>query len=222
MSCFSCDDTGTGTWCQYCTMAATAAIDCFGVPIESGRRGTWIQTVTGRKFWPLSPRPADIDIEDIATGLSRECRYGKQTQRFYSVAEHSLIVSTLVAQIEPRFELEALLHDCDEAYLPDMPRPLKHEPGMQLEVFRSCGALIQSAAFARFGVVSTSESHGVIDAVDKRLVRDEIDQLMRNPDLYLARHGHLKPTGYRIAALEPTEARDAFLQRFSELTKEHM
>lgn len=39
------------------------------------RKGVWIQTYTGRMFWPLDPRPEEIWIEDIAHALSLQCRF---------------------------------------------------------------------------------------------------------------------------------------------------
>lgn len=60
------------------------------------RRGDWIQTFTGRRFWPLDPRPEDVCIEDIAHALSLKCRFGGHCTRFYSVAEHSVHVSNYV------------------------------------------------------------------------------------------------------------------------------
>lgn len=59
------------------------------------RAGDWMQTFTGRQFWPMDPRPEDLDILDIAHALSLLCRFGGHCQRFYSVAEHSVHVSTL-------------------------------------------------------------------------------------------------------------------------------
>lgn len=86
------------------------------------RQGDWMQTYTGRKFWPLDPRADDIVGLDIAHSLSMQCRYAGHCNHFYSVAEHSVLVSTV---IEPRFALYGLLHDAPEAYLVDVPRPVK-------------------------------------------------------------------------------------------------
>jgi hypothetical protein len=79
-------------------------------------------TVTGIEIELLNPKKSDIQIEDIANGLSLECRFGKQISRFYSVAQHSILVSALCPHDLKR---EGLLHDASEAYLGDVSSPLK-------------------------------------------------------------------------------------------------
>jgi uncharacterized protein len=83
---------------------------------------TWMQTYTGKAWYPMTPRSKDVDIEDIAHALSHLCRYGGHCRRFYSVAEHSVLVSRLV---RPEHALLGLMHDASEAYVVDVPRPLK-------------------------------------------------------------------------------------------------
>lgn len=82
----------------------------------------WMQTHMGKKFYPLAPREEDIDIVDIAHALSLICRYNGHTKKFYSVAEHSVLMSELE---RCEFPLWALMHDAAEAYLCDIPQPIK-------------------------------------------------------------------------------------------------
>lgn len=89
---------------------------------KSIREGSWILTASGRHIDLLAPCPDEIAIEDIALGLSRESRFSGQTREFYSVAHHSVLASRIVPD---EFALEALLHDATEAYLRDIPYPLK-------------------------------------------------------------------------------------------------
>jgi hypothetical protein len=95
------------------------------------RLGNWMQTQFGNQFWPLDPRPEDFDIKEIASALGKACRYAGHCFGFYSVAEHSVLVSQIVP---PEFALTALMHDATEAYLVDIPRPLK-------PYLTGCGAL---------------------------------------------------------------------------------
>jgi hypothetical protein len=83
---------------------------------------SWIQTFSGKRFEPLDPAVDSIDVVDIAHALSQLCRFGGHCRVFYSVAEHCVRASRIVA---PELRLWALLHDAAEAYLADVPRPLK-------------------------------------------------------------------------------------------------
>lgn len=85
-------------------------------------RGDWMRTRSGGRFYPADPQPEDINILDIASGLSKECRYGGQLDCFYSVAEHSILVASV---LPPELKLQGLLHDAPEAWLRDMVRPAK-------------------------------------------------------------------------------------------------
>lgn len=95
---------------------------------------TWMQTYSGKQFWPLAPRVQDVELEDIAHALSNICRFNGHCKRFYSVAEHSLLVLGEVRRMiargkvteHPRLLKLALLHDAAEAYLGDIIRPVKH------------------------------------------------------------------------------------------------
>jgi hypothetical protein len=84
--------------------------------------GVWMQTYSGRKFFPFAPRVEDVFIEDIAHSLSMMCRYNGHCTKFYSIAEHSLHVSRL---IDGAGRLEGLLHDAAECYISDIPGPIK-------------------------------------------------------------------------------------------------
>ncbi|MFJ8826957.1 hypothetical protein ACIREE_34950 [Streptomyces sp. NPDC102467] len=88
--------------------------------------GRWLDTSSGRRVNLSRPSPESIALEDIAGALSRICRFGGHTSEFYSVAQHSVLVSEVVADMgRPDLRLLALHHDSHEAYLGDMPTPLK-------------------------------------------------------------------------------------------------
>lgn len=88
----------------------------------------FIETNTGRKFFFLEPKPEDFDIKEIAHALSLLCRFGGHCLEFYSVAEHSVRCAWTAEDwgLSRELQLEALLHDGTEAYLVDMPRPIKY------------------------------------------------------------------------------------------------
>lgn len=94
----------------------------------STRRGGWMQTFSGVAFWPLDPRADELRLVDIAHALSNVCRFAGHCREFYSVAQHSVLVASLV---EPAVRPFALLHDAGEAYFGDLVRPIKSSPGME-------------------------------------------------------------------------------------------
>ncbi|MDX3913802.1 MAG: hypothetical protein QHC79_09700 [Pseudosphingobacterium sp.] len=87
-----------------------------------------IRTYTGKFINVQSPKLDDIVIDDIAHGLSHTCRFGGHTIEFYSVAQHCVEMADFVIRTYPDdkvLQLAALLHDASEAYLGDMPSPIK-------------------------------------------------------------------------------------------------
>jgi hypothetical protein len=94
--------------------------------------GLYLQTVSGRRVNPFDPDPEQLVVEDIARALANQCRFGGHCRVFYSVAQHSVIVAWLVEErggdVEDVFA--ALMHDAGEAYLGDMPHPMKHRSAL--------------------------------------------------------------------------------------------
>jgi hypothetical protein len=136
------------------------------------RKGDWIQTVTGKQFWPLDPRPEEVDIRDIASALSKLCRYGGQCLRFYSVAEHCVHVA---AHAPDELKLTALLHDASEAYLSDVIRPIKSHLANYLDI----EAGLERVIAKRFGL--TWPWAPEVKRLDTAILADELDQVMAPP-----------------------------------------
>jgi 5'-deoxynucleotidase YfbR-like HD superfamily hydrolase len=152
--------------------------------IETYTTGDWIRTYSGRRFYPLAPRPQDVCIEDIAHALSMLCRYTGHVQRFYSVAEHSAYVCTSMADRLKAAGMSgrpgnsnllrwALLHDAAEAYVGDMTRPLKHQAEMTL--FREVESRVQTAITTHFGLVG--QEPALVREIDKQIIGSEVRQL---------------------------------------------
>ena len=171
----------------------------------------WVQTFTGRLFWPLDPRPADVRIEDIAHALGFKCRFNGHCRRFYSVAQHSVLVSE-VLQREGRsnsIQLQGLLHDAAEAYLPDMAAPIKP----LLEGFADIETEVELAIAETFGVPWPWNTE--VKRIDAAILGDEAAQLMHG-DL-LAWNLPEPALGIDISPWEPGESERRFLERFERL-----
>ena len=111
--------------------------------------------LSGRRLDLLDPTPVDIEIEDIAHGLSFVARWNGQTSGdfAYSVAEHSLLVETLFSRIAPKspakWRLAALLHDAPEYVIGDMISPVKAAVGPGYDDLDS---RLAAAIHIRFGL----------------------------------------------------------------------
>ncbi len=92
--------------------------------IRAAATPAWIPTRSGARFRPLAPRVEDVTIEDIACGLAATARWCGQTRVLYTVAQHSMEVAD---RLDGDERLWGLLHDAAEAYLADLPRPIKGE-----------------------------------------------------------------------------------------------
>jgi len=172
----------------------------------------WIQTYSGRRFNPTNPNPEAIVIQDIAHALSMQCRFSGHCREFYSVAQHSVLVSHICG-----FEnaLWGLLHDASEAYLVDMPRPLKRSG--KLDAFIEFEHKVQEAVCKRFGLPEKEPPD--VKRADTILLATEARDLMspRHPDWKQP----AEPLPFKIESWSPQQAKDNFLKRFTELTSLH-
>jgi hypothetical protein len=121
------------------------------VPVIVDGRGDWMCTFSGRRFWPCDPQPEDVCIEDIAHALSLENRYGGHLPAPYPVAQHCLIAARISRDVlggTIADELDTLMHDAAEAYLKDIPRPLKRSlPG-----YKTLELRVEAVIARRFGL----------------------------------------------------------------------
>lgn len=171
------------------------------------RHGDWIQTYSGRQFWPMDPRPEEIHIEDIAHALSLACRYAGHCERFYSVAEHSVLLARYVA---PENALWALLHDATEAYLVDVPRPVKPF----LVGYEQAEAALMDAICWRFGLPLGMPS--AVKNADRRILTDERQQNMAPAPIPWSTDA--EPLGVTLYCWTPRRAEAEFLMAFDVIT----
>lgn len=184
----------------------------------------WQRMLSGRRLDLIDPSPFDIEVEDIAHGLSRVARWNGQTSGrwAYSVAQHSVLVEHLVATIRsdlPRkWRLAALLHDGPEYVIGDMITPFKAIIGPD---YKEIDRRLMGAIHLRFGLPATLPA--TVEAVIKRADRiaayleatqiagfdpAEARKIFGTPRI--ARHVTIEPTA-------PDDAKDAYLARFRAL-----
>jgi 5'-deoxynucleotidase YfbR-like HD superfamily hydrolase len=193
---------------------------------DDQRRGSWIQTWSGRRVFPLDARPSEICLDDVANALSNVCRFTGHV-KFYSVAEHSVRVSRACPDGAALF---GLLHDAAEAYLGDVARPWKsclyvYDPPAHREM-----EPLRKAEDALLGVILTAlrvpEPTPEVEAEVKRA--DELLLTTEARDLFrwgrIAGWQHTPENGYpelptRIVPWAPEKAEREFLYRFRELTE---
>jgi len=173
------------------------------------RTGDFMQTFNGRKYWPMSPRPHEVHIEDIAHSLSLQCRYAGHCIKFYSVAEHSVLIARhLAAKHAPEVALAGLLHDAPEAYCVDIPRPLKP----YLTNYRAIEQDNWLAIAARFQL--NRELPREVHEADNRIIADELVNLREMS--WHARYAG-KELGVKLRYWSPEEAETEFLATFDAL-----
>lgn len=173
-------------------------------PAPIPRKGDWMQTRSGGQVWPMDPRPEEIHIEDIAGALSKLCRYGGQTLRFYSVAEHCVHMA-LAAPDD--MHLAALLHDASEAYLSDVIRPIKRH----LTNYETIEAGLERAIAQRFCLAWPMPAE--VKRMDTAILADERDQVMATPPVPWSQTTE-PPLGVTLQFWTPEKAEFEFLAAF--------
>lgn len=184
--------------------------------------------LSGRRLNLLDPSPLDIEIEDIAHGLSRVARWNGQTKgaHAFSVAQHSLAVAELMAQAEPnwlvRWRLAALLHDAPEYVVGDLISPFKAALGLDYKAFEN---RLLGAVHTRFGLPETLPAAvtKAIKAADRLSAHHEARLLAGfSPAEALEFFGDAGDIGDLkeiFAPWPPDEAQRRYLAKFRELAE---
>lgn len=167
-----------------------------------------ILTVRGVYFDFFEPQAHAFYIDEIAHALSNICRFGGHTREFYSVAQHSVLVSRIVPA---EHALAALLHDAPEAYVGDVMRPLKN----LLSDYREIEQRVEAALFADLGIPYPLPD--CVKRADLVALATEQRDLMPPHDDEWALIKDITPQSEPIVALPPALAKRAFLDRFDML-----
>ena len=178
--------------------------------------GDWFGTATGRVVYALSPDIAQIDFEDIALALAKQCRFAGHVRRnvwHYSVAQHSVLVSYAC---HPEHALIGLLHDAAEAYIQDLIRPVKYSLGPEyLEAERRWALAIG----VRFRLGSQlAELPDDVKLADEALLATERRDLVEHRDRPWCLRA--EPLPERIEPWAAEHAYNQFHGRFGQLWKQ--
>lgn len=170
---------------------------------------TFIQTYTGKKFDYLAATADDIDIEDIANALANICRYSGHVPKFYSVAQHSVLCSQLVPV---EYAFEALMHDAAEAYVQDIPAPLKS----LLPDYRRMETMVDDLIRNKFGL--PFEHSTVVKYADLTMLATERRDLeIDDGTKWDVLEGIPASDLIQVDPLRPGQAFGLFMNRFNEL-----
>lgn len=165
-----------------------------------------IQIVSGEFFSFTDPLTSNFTIDDIAHALSNVCRYSGHVKEFYSVAQHSVLVSHLV---EPQNALLGLMHDATEAFLSDIPSPLKRI----LPDYCLIEKYIESCILTKFNLPTEHPSD--IKKADLLALSTERANLLVPRSWGVL--DEIVPLDMEIIPLPPKQAKQQFLDRWYEL-----
>ena len=166
------------------------------------RRGDWIVTQSGVRFYPLDPRPEDVKLQDVARALSQKARWGGHCSQFYSVCTHSLRVMAVAEQLAQRVSkdplavamigLYGLFHDGHEAYLADVPRPVKPflftgTPSGLCASWHETEDAVDNAIFSAVGLMPLHQRAATLDPIPGLVkLADDLVLVLESRELFPA------------------------------------
>ena len=185
----------------------------------------WQRMLSGRKLDILSPSPFDIEIEDIALGLSRVTRWNGQTtgKHPYSVAQHSMLVEELFNNEYPdlnkKWNLAALLHDAPEYVIGDLITPFKYALNNS---YRYVEDNLMKSIYLRFGLPASIPKHieSKIKKIDKALAWFEAIDLAGYKEIeasQIIKKPKLNSKHQVIIAMSANDIEKEFLKKFQEI-----
>lgn len=178
----------------------------------------WFQTASEIRFDYKFVRPQMINIADIARALSRIPRFLGHTKHFYSVATHSMFVAR---QVPEQYALEGLLHDAAEAYIGDMPAPLKRFlQASGNTAYKDLETKIEVAIAEAFELDDGPVARDTVKYADQRaLVTEKIQLLGEPPTLWKEDELQIEPYPCKLHCDDPMMAQAAFMKTYLNLRR---
>lgn len=182
--------------------------------------GTWIQTRMGIPFDLANPRPEAVSIYDISNALSKLCRYTGHVSQFYSVAQHSVLVSVILEDAGANRETirAGLLHDAAEAYVGDVSSPLKS----MLPEYKAIENEISNVIFEALRLDCDAVDWRAVKWADMMALYIERAVLMVESDAAWADEDMAKEAEMlsitQIPTMLPDDARTHFVERYVEVS----
>jgi len=175
----------------------------------------FVFSVSGSSISLFDPRPESFEIADIAHALAMQPRFNGNTRTHYSVAQHSVLVSTLVPY---DCALAALLHDASEACLGDIVSPVKR---VLAPLFAPIEAGVMAAIHERFGLPRElpEAAAAAVHLADMRMLAAEKAQLLDFDAGHWPVLAGIDPAPVAIEPMSIPDAKAYFLARFAELTQ---
>ena len=186
------------------------------------RKGNWMATFSGKRFYPLDPRYEDIEMIDIAHALSNLCRYTGHCRQFYSVAEHCVIGTSAMARrltMPKELIIENqklfLLHDAAEAYMNDLCRPVKKMP--EFRQYEEAEYGLQNAINRRFHLPLDPLTYLPVSEMDNVMLATEAKILFSQTDGWFFPEPH--DPRIKLGCWNPNVARERFMMAWETLSK---
>jgi 5'-deoxynucleotidase YfbR-like HD superfamily hydrolase len=175
----------------------------------------YIETHSGRAVHPLALEADDVTLGDIAHALGNQCRFSGHTRVFYSVAEHSVRVSLLLADWghDVTTQLYGLLHDASEAYLQDVASPIKGTPAF--ERYREAERMAMKSICHKFELPYRQPTP--VTYADRVLLKTEARDLMPFKREHWAGLDDVQPLAEVIVPWSPAEAKARLISRYTAL-----
>lgn len=193
--------------------------------VKTPRVGDWIQTYSGGQFWPLDPRVEDVKLIDVAHHLSLKCRFQGATRKFYSVAQHvtelsravgsklkNHVPSELLKYSTEEIQYAILHHDDSEAFLPDVPSPVKPYLQGWHDIEEKNQMIISVMAFGANPAIMK-----LIKLWDRQIAQDERGCLLM--PCHHAWKSDLSPLGLKLRPWSPEKAEKLYISTHDELLK---